>query len=84
VFARVEGDIARLVDVSIGGLQFEIDRENRCPRGSRSTSSHPISHSTRISSGKRFAAIGGLRHGARGATRRRCTLGRAHGRFPAA
>lgn len=31
VLARVEGEIARLVDVSIGGLQFEIDREEPLP-----------------------------------------------------
>jgi DNA-binding response OmpR family regulator len=31
VFARVEGELARLVDVSIGGLQFEIDREEPLP-----------------------------------------------------
>jgi two-component system, cell cycle response regulator DivK len=31
VFARVEGDLARLVDVSVGGLQFEIDREQPLP-----------------------------------------------------
>ena len=31
VVARVEGEVARLVDVSIGGLQFEIDREEPLP-----------------------------------------------------
>jgi two-component system cell cycle response regulator DivK len=41
VFARVEGELARLVDVSVGGLRFEIDREIPLPSSFRITVAKP-------------------------------------------
>lgn len=41
VFASVEGDVARLVDVSVGGLRFEIDREQPLPTSFTVTVAEP-------------------------------------------